>query len=147
MPAGDLLVGPGDIEWAGLLISSSVVDSGYWYTSESSLSGWDLTWVAEDLPTAVGGAAGLPVPQAMYPTLMGAVCESAAQVASLFTSMVPTLTATPLTWWDYWTDTKFSAPAVPRRRRRSNERNAQFTVGRMVDLQWFIGVPDDITTL
>lgn len=146
--AGELLTAPGQIEWAGLLFDvRGISATGYWLSDESALSGWQVAWEAADLPTQAGSAPGYPVPQAMYPTVVGLCVETAAQVQALKAAMIPTLTPSPLCWWDRASDLLLSADAVPRRCEPSTAQRVQRYSHRLVDLMWMVPRPLDIEDL
>lgn len=148
MAAGDLLEGPGDVEWNGWLFSARTDSTGFWIDRNTKRNGWSPTWQADDLPTEAGASRGRAIPQAMYPDLLGACVNEASQVVALFASMDPEGdTEGPLCWWDYATDLRYRADASPRIREHSPDAADQMWSHRLVDLQWVIWRPGDIETL
>lgn len=142
MPAGDLLTGPDQIEWAGLLIDTHPGASGLWLHEDSRLEGWSLTFAVDDLPTAAGVSPGVPVPEAMYPMALG-VCVEFDKVADLSGSMFPGEPES-LAWWSRASGVRYVAEALPRRCEASTD-GAQHLEWAVFDLMWLISRPLETT--
>jgi hypothetical protein len=140
MPAGDLLTYPGDVEWAGLLLSVVGPDvSGYWLTSTTDRSGWHPTWSASDEPTEAGVAPGKALRDGMYPALIGVAVETADLLNALLDEMDPSGGSGTLAWWDPARDRRFTATAFPRRAEPSTAEGVQHLSHSLVDLMWVVG--------
>lgn len=140
MPAGDLIVAPGQVEWDGVLIDVRPPTSGggAWLSAASTRDGWQPSWTERVAQTSTGGVAGLAVPQPMYPALMGVIVETAVALRWWEAAMVRSHVPRTLVWWDVERDEVRSAPACPWRGEPRTDDLVQLHPHRMIDLQWMI---------
>lgn len=148
MPAGDMLTLPGQVEWAGFLFDRGPWSSNYWISGDTEgAETWVLDYEADDLRTEVGAAQGFPTPQPMYPMLTGLCVETSAAVNALKASMVPTMTPSPLCWYEHGTGLRLCADAVPRRFHIQTGAEVSELPHFLVNVMWFVGRPLDIEEL
>lgn len=137
---------PGQVEWAGQVIHGGPGAWDLWMPFDLDFDGWDVEYDHGDQPTEVGAAPGKPIVRAMYPSLVGVVCEDAEAYNTLAASMDPVgATLADLVWWDQPTDTIWVAQALPRECIPSRAQGAQLAAHRRASLRWFIPRPGDIT--